>query len=120
MDERRPIDPPPERRHYPRSPVGGRVLFALSEEESGVRLLLDAQLVDVGRGGACLAMSRVIHVGSHAVVRIDVQGKPVIRVVEVRSCRYKIGRGHLIGVRFLGEAPNEAVGELLEEVRSAA
>ncbi|MFQ5988742.1 MAG: PilZ domain-containing protein [Candidatus Methylomirabilales bacterium] len=60
----------PEKRRYPRFPVGGRI-------KGRVRALYDASLMDVSVGGALIEHAQIVRPGSTSFLILFLHGRPV-------------------------------------------
>lgn len=95
---------------------------AVADDKSGT-LRRGGTLVDISKGGVCIALEQMLHPGTEAVIQIVTRGTTIIEAAEVRSVRYDgnrardTGRGHLVGFRLLQDPPSREVAELVERVR---
>ena len=114
--------PQHDRRKYERHAVELDALVEAVSKEGGT-IKRGGTLVDISKGGACIALEQMLHPGTEAVIQIVTRGTTIIEAAEVRSVRYDgdrardTGRGHLVGFRLIQDPPSREVAELVERVR---
>lgn len=117
--------PQHDRRKHERHAVELDALVEAVSKEGGT-IRRGGTLVDISKGGVCIAFEQMLHPGTEVVIQIVTQAATIVEAAEVRSVRYDgnrardTGRGHLVGFRLIQDPPSREVAELVERVRRTA
>ncbi len=114
------MPPQKHRREHERFRAKTKTALVLLDAASGERAIIEGTIVDLGEGGACVAVSKMINAGSVGVMKFALGGRPIVKGIETRSVRYEPKRGHLVGLRFWNTPPNAKLDRLLRQVKDAS